>query len=146
MIGVQPRGRERLRADANGADHIFCRRRLSCARTLLTAVFVMLVGCGSASTQRDQNAGAGVMRPPTGKLAERDGPAIQKRRTGITSRNDFEIEAEAERHCNGRSVVWVIARNRTYFSRQNPRYGTKAGGAYMCEDEAKGDGNHSALH
>ena len=111
------------------------------------AVLAALASCGSASAQRDQNAATGsAVLPPAGNPAGQDGPPIQKHRAGITSRNDFQTEAEAARHCDGRSVVWVIARNRTYFSKQDPGYGTKGRGAYMCEDEAKGDGNHSALH
>src|SRR5947209_12860746 len=96
-----------LRLDATGTD--VGRRRLSCARLLLMAVLAA-ISCGSASAQRDQNAAAGsTVLPPAGKPAEQDGKPIKKHRNGITSRNDFQAEAEAARHCNGRSVVWAIA-------------------------------------
>jgi hypothetical protein len=138
---------DRLRSDANRTDDMFCPRRLSCARTLLMAVLAALASCGSASAQRDQNTATGsAVLPPAGNPAKQDGTPIQKHRAGITSRNDFQTEAEAARHCDGRSVVWVITRERMYFAKQDPEYGTKGKGAYMCEDEAKGDGNHSALH
>jgi hypothetical protein len=60
---------------------------------------------------------------------------------GITSRNDFETEAEAARHCRGAPVVWVVPRDHSYFLAGDPGYGIVAGGAYMCENEAKGDRN-----
>jgi hypothetical protein len=138
---------DRLRSDANGTDYVLSWRRLSGARTLLMAVFAVVASCGSASAQRDQNAATGSAQlAPAGSPAKQGGTPIQKHRTGITSRNDFETEAEAARHCKGRSVVWVIARDRTFFSKQEPGYGRRGRGAYMCEDEAKADGNHGALH
>ncbi|MEA2840508.1 MAG: hypothetical protein QOF41_1838 [Methylobacteriaceae bacterium] len=63
---------------------------------------------------------------------------------GVTSRNDFRTEAEAARHCRGRPVVWVVPRDRSYFVKGDREYGTAAGGAYMCEDDAKGDQNRRA--
>jgi hypothetical protein len=63
---------------------------------------------------------------------------------GVTSRNDFETEAEAARHCHGRPVVWVVPRDRSYFVKGDRGYGAVAGGAYMCENEAKGDQNRRA--
>jgi hypothetical protein len=65
-------------------------------------------------------------------------------RPGTTSRNDFPIQAEAIRHCVGRRLVWVVAAEHAYYVKGAPGYGTKQGGAYMCEDEAKGDGNRPA--
>jgi hypothetical protein len=64
--------------------------------------------------------------------------------SGITSRNDFQTQVEAKRHCGGRRVVWVIASERVYYVKGDAQYGRKAPGAYMCEDEAKGDGNRRA--
>jgi hypothetical protein len=61
--------------------------------------------------------------------------------SGITARNDFRTEAEANRHCRGKPVVWVVARDHAYFTKGDPEYGTKGEGAYMCEDEARGDRN-----
>ena len=61
--------------------------------------------------------------------------------SGITSRNDFTGEAEAKRHCGGRHIVWVVASEHAYFAKGDPGYGRTGQGAYMCEDEAKGDGN-----
>jgi hypothetical protein len=69
---------------------------------------------------------------------------IPPRATGVTSRNDFRSEAEAKRHCGGRPVVWVVASERVYFVKGDPEYGRKGPGAYMCEDEARGDGNRGA--
>jgi hypothetical protein len=63
---------------------------------------------------------------------------------GVTSRNDFQTEAEALRHCAGRRVVWVIASKRIYFVQGDPEYGAGSEGAYMCEDEARGDHNRPA--
>jgi hypothetical protein len=63
---------------------------------------------------------------------------------GMTSRNDFPTEAEAKRHCGGRPVVWVVASRRVYFVKGDPKYGAEGGGAYMCEDEARGDRNRLA--
>jgi hypothetical protein len=63
---------------------------------------------------------------------------------GVTSRNDFQTETEALRHCAGRPVVWVIASKRVYFRKGDPEYGAGSEGAYMCEDEARGDRNRPA--
>jgi hypothetical protein len=63
---------------------------------------------------------------------------------GVTRRNDFPAEAEAIRHCRGKPVVWVIARDRVYFTKSDPEYGTTGEGAFMCEDEARGDRNRAA--
>ena len=63
---------------------------------------------------------------------------------GTTSRNDFQTEAEAARHCAGRSVVWVIPASRLYYRKGDPEYGRGGNGAYMCEDEASGDRNRPA--
>jgi hypothetical protein len=65
------------------------------------------------------------------------------RATGVTSRNDFQSEAEAGSHCGGRPIVWVIASERVYFVKGEPRYGVKQG-ANTCEDEARGGGNRRA--
>jgi hypothetical protein len=63
---------------------------------------------------------------------------------GVTSRNDFQTEAEALRHCAGRPVVWVIASRRLYFMKGDAEYGAGSEGVYMCEDEARGDRNRPA--
>jgi hypothetical protein len=63
---------------------------------------------------------------------------------GTTSRNDFQTEAEAARHCQGRRVVWVIPAGRVYYKKGDPEYGRGEQGAYMCEDEARGDLNRPA--
>ena len=63
---------------------------------------------------------------------------------GTTSRNDFETEAEAARHCRGRPVVWVTPANHVYYLKGDPQYGSGRPGAYMCEDEASGDRNRPA--
>jgi hypothetical protein len=63
---------------------------------------------------------------------------------GVTSRNNFQTEAEAVSHCAGRPIVWVIASKRVYFVKGDAGYGTGSGGAYMCEDEARGDRNRPA--
>jgi hypothetical protein len=63
---------------------------------------------------------------------------------GTTSRNDFQSEAEAGRHCSGRPVVWVVPANHVYYFKGDPEYGRPGTGAYMCEDEASGDLNRPA--
>jgi hypothetical protein len=67
--------------------------------------------------------------------------SVTPRMSVTTARNDFRSEAEANRHCGGRPVVWVIARDQVYFTKADPEYGTKGEGAYMCEDEARADRN-----
>jgi hypothetical protein len=64
--------------------------------------------------------------------------------SGITSRNDFATEAEAKRHCGGRAIVWVVASERVYYAKGDAGYARAGEGAYMCEDEARGDGNRRA--
>jgi hypothetical protein len=66
---------------------------------------------------------------------------VEKRAIGTTARNDFQTEAEAQRHCGPRPVVWVIARDRRYLVKGDHGYGVEKNGAYMCEDEANGDLN-----
>jgi hypothetical protein len=63
---------------------------------------------------------------------------------GTTSRNDFQTEAEATRHCHGRPVVWVVPANHIYYYQGEGDYGRGEQGAYMCEDEARGDLNRPA--
>jgi len=63
---------------------------------------------------------------------------------GTTSRNDFQTEAEAARHCSGRPVVWVVPASHVYYFKSDPGYGSGQDGAYMCEDEASGDRNRPA--
>ena len=63
---------------------------------------------------------------------------------GITSPNDFKTLAEARRHCGRRAIVWVVASAHVYFLKRDPAYGREGQGAYMCEDEARGDGNRRA--
>jgi hypothetical protein len=63
---------------------------------------------------------------------------------GITSRNDFPTEAEAKRHCGSKAVVWVVPSKHVYFRPGNSRYGVEDGGAFMCENDARGDRNRLA--
>jgi hypothetical protein len=56
----------------------------------------------------------------------------------------FATEAEAKRHCDGRAIVWVVASERVYYAKGDAGYGRAGEGAYMCEDEARGDGNRRA--
>ena len=70
--------------------------------------------------------------------------SVQAIGPGTTSRNDFDTEAEAARHCAGRPVVWVVPANHVYYLIGDPAYGSGGQGAYMCEDEASGDRNRPA--
>jgi hypothetical protein len=72
------------------------------------------------------------------------GATVQAAGPGTTSRNDFDIEAEAAHHCSGRPVVWVFPASHLYYAKSDPEYGRGGRGAYMCEDEARGDGNRRA--
>jgi hypothetical protein len=69
---------------------------------------------------------------------------VQAIEPGITSRNDFDSEVEAARHCSGRPVVWVVPASHVYYFKSDPGYGSGRDGAYMCEDEASGDRNRPA--
>ncbi len=72
------------------------------------------------------------------------GGSVQAIGPGTTSRNDFQTEAEAVRHCPGRQVVWVVPASHVYYFKNDPGYGNGENGAYMCEDEASGDRNQPA--
>ncbi len=96
-------------------------RRIATRRALLAALLLNIALTQAAGTQS--------IAPP---------PA------GITSPNDFKTVPTAKQHCGKRPVVWVIASARLYFAKGDPRYGRKGQGAYMCEDEARGDGNKRA--
>ena len=72
------------------------------------------------------------------------GFSAHARGPGTTSRNDFDTEEAAMRHCSGRPVVWVILTNKVYYLKGDPEYGGRQQGAYMCEDEAMGDRNRLA--
>ena len=37
--------------------------------------------------------------------------------------------------------MWVVASERVYYAKGDAGYGRAGEGAYMCEDEARGDGN-----
>jgi hypothetical protein len=72
------------------------------------------------------------------------GQSVTPPAAGITSPNDFKTVAEAKRHCGRRAIVWVIASAHVYLEKRDPGYGRTGQGAYMCEDEAMGDGNRRA--
>jgi hypothetical protein len=112
------------------APPIFQMRRRGVSRKGTSGRFLRsLLGALSATSFLPEAASAQSVTPPP---------------RGVTSRNDFQTEAEAVSHCAGRPIVWVIASKRVYFVKGDAGYGTGSEGAYMCEDEARGDRNRPA--
>ncbi|MEA2834719.1 MAG: hypothetical protein QOG66_2921 [Methylobacteriaceae bacterium] len=117
-----------LRNKLTGAAHEYWAGPSMCC--LLAASAVVVSTIAPAETER--------------ALMSKFAASVTPRMSGITARNDFRTEAEANSHCRGTAVVWVIAREHVYFTKADPEYGTKGEGAYMCENDARGDRNRAA--